>query len=58
MGAEMIRNGRADVVLAGGTEACIHPLPIAAFAAMKAMSMRNDEPEAAGADGFGGRHGV
>ena len=58
MGAEMIRNGRADVVLAGGTEACIHPLPIAAFAAMKAMSTRNDEPEAAsrpydkGRDGF------
>jgi 3-oxoacyl-[acyl-carrier-protein] synthase II len=47
MGADMIRNGRADVVLAGGTEACIHPLPIAAFAAMKAMSMRNDEPERA-----------
>ncbi|MBA3743441.1 beta-ketoacyl-ACP synthase II [Sporichthya sp.] len=58
MGAEMIRNGRADVVLAGGTEACIHPLPIAAFAAMKAMSTRNDEAEAAsrpydkGRDGF------
>jgi 3-oxoacyl-[acyl-carrier-protein] synthase II len=58
MGADMIREGRADVVLAGGTEACIHPLPIAAFAAMKAMSMRNDEPERAsrpydkGRDGF------
>jgi 3-oxoacyl-[acyl-carrier-protein] synthase II len=47
MGAGMIREGRADVVLAGGTEACIHPLPIAAFAAMKAMSMRNEEPERA-----------
>ena len=47
MAADMIREGRADVVLAGGTEACIHPLPIAAFAAMKAMSTRNDEPEAA-----------
>ena len=47
MGADMIREGRADVVLAGGTEACIHPLPIAAFAAMKAMSMRNEEPERA-----------
>jgi 3-oxoacyl-[acyl-carrier-protein] synthase II len=43
----MIRSGRADVVLAGGTEACIHPLPMAAFAAMKALSMRNDEPERA-----------
>jgi 3-oxoacyl-[acyl-carrier-protein] synthase II len=31
----------------GGTEAAIHPLPIAAFAAMKAMSTRNDEPERA-----------
>ncbi|WP_019877850.1 beta-ketoacyl-ACP synthase II [Sporichthya polymorpha] len=47
MGADMIREGRADVVLAGGTEACIHPLPMAAFAAMKAMSTRNDEPERA-----------
>ncbi|MGQ0626293.1 MAG: beta-ketoacyl-ACP synthase II [Sporichthyaceae bacterium] len=47
VGLEMIRSGRADVVLAGGTEACIHPLPIAAFAAMKAMSTRNDEPERA-----------
>jgi len=47
MGLEMIRSGRADVVVAGGTEAAIHPLPIAAFAAMKAMSIRNDEPERA-----------
>ncbi|MFL6113669.1 MAG: beta-ketoacyl-ACP synthase II [Catenulispora sp.] len=44
---EMIRSGRADVVLAGGTEAAIHPLPIAAFANMMAMSKRNDEPERA-----------
>jgi 3-oxoacyl-[acyl-carrier-protein] synthase II len=41
---EMIRSGRADVVLAGGTEAAIHPLPIAAFANMMAMSKRNDDP--------------
>jgi 3-oxoacyl-[acyl-carrier-protein] synthase II len=47
MGLQMIRSGRADVVVAGGTEAAIHPLPIAAFAAMKAMSTRNDEPERA-----------
>jgi 3-oxoacyl-[acyl-carrier-protein] synthase II len=40
----MIRNGRADVVVAGGTEACVHPLPIAGFAAMHALSTRNDEP--------------
>ncbi|MER6120408.1 beta-ketoacyl-[acyl-carrier-protein] synthase II [Streptomyces sp. A0642] len=44
---EMIRTGRADVVLAGGTEAAIHPLPIAAFANMMAMSKSNDEPEKA-----------
>ncbi|MGD8150082.1 beta-ketoacyl-ACP synthase II [Ornithinimicrobium sp. Y1694] len=44
---QMIRNGRADVMVAGGTEAAIHPLPIAAFAAMTALSGRNDEPERA-----------
>ena len=42
--AEMIRSGRADVVVAGGTEAAIHALPIAGFAAMQALSTRNDEP--------------
>ena len=46
-GLEMIRSGRADVVVAGGTEACIHPLPLAAFAAMMALSKRNDDPPAA-----------
>jgi 3-oxoacyl-[acyl-carrier-protein] synthase II len=55
---DMIRLGRADVVLAGGTEAAIIPLNIAAFAAMRALSTRNDEPERAsrpfdkGRDGF------
>ena len=55
---EMIRVGRADVVLAGGTEAAILPLNIAAFAAMRALSTRNDEPQRAsrpfdkGRDGF------
>ncbi|MGW0559606.1 beta-ketoacyl-ACP synthase II [Streptomyces sp. NPDC003016] len=55
---EMIRTGRADVVVAGGTEAAIHPLPIAAFANMMAMSKSNDEPQKAsrpydtGRDGF------
>ncbi|GAA1145535.1 beta-ketoacyl-ACP synthase II [Ornithinicoccus hortensis] len=43
----MIRNGRADVMVAGGTEAAVHPLPIAAFAAMTALSTRNDTPELA-----------
>jgi len=42
---EMIRAGRADVVICGGTEAAIHPLPISAFANMMAMSKRNDDPE-------------
>jgi 3-oxoacyl-[acyl-carrier-protein] synthase II len=41
---EMIRTGRADVVVAGGTEAAIHPLPMAGFAAMMALSTRNDDP--------------
>jgi 3-oxoacyl-[acyl-carrier-protein] synthase II len=47
LGLDMIRSGRADVVIAGGTEAAIHALPMAAFASMKAMSTRNDEPERA-----------
>lgn len=42
--AAMIRDGRADVVVAGGTEAAIHPLPMAGFAAMRALSPRNDDP--------------
>ncbi|GAB2676869.1 beta-ketoacyl-ACP synthase II [Thalassiella azotivora] len=45
--ADMIRRGRADVVVAGGTEAAIHPLPIAGFAAMRALSTSNDEPATA-----------
>jgi 3-oxoacyl-[acyl-carrier-protein] synthase II len=46
-GIDMIRYGRADVVIAGGTEAAIMDLNIAAFAVMRAMSTRNDEPERA-----------
>ena len=55
---DMIRAGRADVVLAGGTEAAIMQLNLAAFAAMRALSTRNDEPARAsrpfdkGRDGF------
>ncbi|MBK8469228.1 MAG: beta-ketoacyl-ACP synthase II [Actinomycetales bacterium] len=55
---QLIRSGRADVVVAGGTEAAVHPLPIAGFAAMQALSTRNDDPTAAsrpydtGRDGF------
>ncbi|MEV8635078.1 beta-ketoacyl-[acyl-carrier-protein] synthase family protein [Streptosporangium sp. NPDC051023] len=43
-GIDMIRLGRADVILAGGTEAVIHPLTLVAFAAMHALSTRNDDP--------------
>ena len=46
-GIEMIRSGRADVVAAGGTEATIHALPMAAFAAMRALSAREDDPQGA-----------
>ena len=46
-GIDMIRLGRADVVVVGGTEAAIHPLPMAAFANMMALSRRNDDPERA-----------
>ena len=46
-GLDMIRLGRADVVVVGGTESCIHPMPIACFGQMQAMSRRNDEPERA-----------
>jgi 3-oxoacyl-[acyl-carrier-protein] synthase II len=54
----MIRSGRADVVVCGGTEAAIHPLPISAFANMMAMSKNNEDPKRAsrpydkGRDGF------
>jgi 3-oxoacyl-[acyl-carrier-protein] synthase II len=58
LGIDMIRLGRADVVVCGGTEAAVHVLPMAAFANMMALSKRNDDPEAAsrpwdkGRDGF------
>jgi len=45
--AQLILTGQAQVVVAGGTEAAIHPLPISAFAAMQALSKRNDSPETA-----------
>jgi 3-oxoacyl-[acyl-carrier-protein] synthase II len=58
LGLDIIRSGRADIVVAGGTEAVVHGLPIAGFASMRAMSTRNDDPERAsrpwdkGRDGF------
>ncbi|GAA2111117.1 beta-ketoacyl-[acyl-carrier-protein] synthase family protein [Kitasatospora saccharophila] len=58
LAVDLIRLGRADVVLAGGTEACLHPLPLAGFAQARAHSLRNDDPAGAsrpfdtGRDGF------
>ncbi|MGH3363045.1 MAG: beta-ketoacyl-ACP synthase II [Nocardioides sp.] len=58
LGIDLIRLGRADVVVCGGTEAAVHALPMAAFGQMMALSKRNDDPEAAsrpwdkGRDGF------
>lgn len=44
---EHLQAGYADVIVAGGSEAAIHPLPIASFAAMQALSKRNDDPQSA-----------
>jgi 3-oxoacyl-[acyl-carrier-protein] synthase II len=44
---DLVRLGRADAVIAGGAEAAVTPLCVAAFAQMKALSTRNDDPEAA-----------
>jgi 3-oxoacyl-[acyl-carrier-protein] synthase II len=58
LGIDLIRLGRADVVVVGGTEAAVHVLPMAAFGQMMALSKRNDDPAAAsrpwdkGRDGF------
>ncbi|AZI58189.1 beta-ketoacyl-[acyl-carrier-protein] synthase family protein [Nakamurella antarctica] len=55
---KLIKEGEIDIALAGGAEGCIHPLPIAGFAQMRAMSTRNDDPFTAsrpfdtGRDGF------
>jgi 3-oxoacyl-[acyl-carrier-protein] synthase II len=55
---DQLRLGRSDIAVVGGTEATIHPLPIAAFGQMQALSRRNDDPEGAsrpwdrGRDGF------
>jgi 3-oxoacyl-[acyl-carrier-protein] synthase II len=46
-GIDLIRLDRADVVVVGGTEAAVHPLPLAAFSQMMALSKRNDDPPAA-----------
>jgi 3-oxoacyl-[acyl-carrier-protein] synthase II len=44
---KMIQEGEIDIAIAGGAEACIHPLPIAGFAQMRAMSTRNHDPQGA-----------
>ena len=44
---EHIRSGNADIVIAGGTESAIHPITIASFASMQALSRRNDSPATA-----------
>ncbi len=57
-GAELIRTGQADAVLAGGTEGAISPLVLGGFCAMRGLATRNDEPARAsrpfdaGRDGF------
>ena len=43
----MIKSGELDIAIAGGAEACVHPLPMAGFAQMRAMSTRNDDPQGA-----------
>jgi len=45
--AELIKRGRADVIIAGGTEACVTPLVLAGFCQMQALAARNDDPPAA-----------
>lgn len=58
LGARLIRDGDVDVMVAGGAEMATSPVALAAFSSMKALSQRNDDPEAAsrpwdrGRDGF------
>lgn len=54
---EHLRAGLADVVIAGGTESVIHPVTIASFASMQALSKRNDSPETASRPGSIDRDG-
>jgi 3-oxoacyl-[acyl-carrier-protein] synthase II len=46
-GLDLLQLDRADLVVVGGTESCIHPLTISGFAQMRAMSTRNDDPAGA-----------
>jgi 3-oxoacyl-[acyl-carrier-protein] synthase II len=54
---EHLRDGLADVVIAGGTESAIHPITVAAFASMQALSKRNDDPAHASRPGSIDRDG-
>ncbi|MEJ1092372.1 beta-ketoacyl-[acyl-carrier-protein] synthase family protein [Microbacterium istanbulense] len=54
---EHIRDGLADVVIAGGTESAIHPITVASFASMQALSRRNDSPATASRPGAIDRDG-
>ncbi|WP_295778264.1 beta-ketoacyl synthase [uncultured Microbacterium sp.] len=54
---EHLRDGLADVVIAGGTESVIHPVTIASFSSMQALSKRNDSPETASRPGSIDRDG-
>src|SRR6478736_10228537 len=54
---DAIRLGRADVMLCGGTEAPVTPVAVAGFSAMRALSMRADDPETASRPFDGGRDG-
>ncbi len=44
---DVIRSGKADVVIAGGSESAVHPITMSAFSSMQALSRRNDSPETA-----------
>lgn len=54
---EHLRDGLADVVIAGGTESVIHPVTLASFSSMQALSRRNDSPETASRPGAIDRDG-
>jgi 3-oxoacyl-[acyl-carrier-protein] synthase II len=56
-GVDAIRLGRADVMLCGGTEAPVTPVAVAGFAAMRALSTRSDDPQAASRPFDGERDG-
>ncbi|MCL1957226.1 MAG: beta-ketoacyl-ACP synthase II [Fibromonadales bacterium] len=55
--ADQIRLGRADIMIAGGTEEAVCPIGLAGFASMKALSTRNEEPEKASCPFDAGRSG-